>query len=127
MTFRTYTLGEIFYIENGYAFKSSEFKATGTPVIKIKNIKAGHFKDDEFSYVESIFLKLKPNKVTRPDDLLISMSGNRHDGNPDTWVGKVCRFNKNEKMLINQRVGALRFRSPTLACANYMGYLVIPP
>ncbi|GBR40686.1 restriction endonuclease S subunit [Acetobacter peroxydans] len=27
-------------------------------------------------------------------------------------------------MLINQRVGALRFRSPTLACANYMGYLL---
>ena len=124
MTFRTYTLDEIFYIENGYAFKSSEFKTTGTPVIKIKNIKAGHFKDDEFSYVDSIFLKLKPNKITRSDDLLISMSGNRHDGNPDTWVGKICRFNKNEKMLINQRVGALRFKSPILACANYMGYLL---
>ena len=37
------------------------------------------------------------------------MSGNRHDGSPETWVGKVCRFDEGTPYLINQRVGVLAF------------------
>ena len=101
-------LREIFRIENGFAFKSAEFIDDGVRVIKIKNIKAGHFSQHEFSYVHNRFLGERPKKVAQIGDLLISMSGNRHDGSPDTWVGKIAFFDAELPHLINQRVGALR-------------------
>jgi type I restriction enzyme S subunit len=101
-------VGERFELANGYAFKSKDFKESGVPVIKIKNVKAGFFSEHNFSYVSPKFIKTKKEKLARIDDLLISMSGNRHDGSPETWVGKVARFDKPYEYFINQRVGALR-------------------
>lgn len=103
-------LEECFVLENGYAFKSKDFIETGIPVIKIKNVKAGYFVDNNFSYVDERFIDEKPSKVAKKNDVLITMSGNRHDGNPETWVGKVALFTKEEQYLINQRVGALRLK-----------------
>ena len=101
-------VGDFFQLVTGYAFKSKEFKDSGVPVIKIKNVKAGAFSKHGFSYVDSKYLAERANKVAQKNDLLISMSGNRHDGSPETWVGKVCRFSEDAPYLINQRVGALR-------------------
>lgn len=103
-------LEECFVLENGYAFKSKDFIETGIPVIKIKNVKAGCFVDNNFSYVDERFIDEKPSKVARENDVLITMSGNRHDGNAETWVGKVALFTKEKRYLINQRVGALRLK-----------------
>ena len=35
---KTYKLGEVADVQNGYAFKSKELVESGVPVIKIKNI-----------------------------------------------------------------------------------------
>lgn len=118
------SLGDLFEIENGFAFKSADFQAAGVPVIKIKNIKANHFAEGEHSFVSSRFTKKRPNKVARRGDLLISMSGNRHDGSPETWVGKVAPFNHVGTFLINQRVGALRPKPHAALSTRYFGYLL---
>lgn len=117
-------LGDLFEIENGFAFKSEEFESAGIPVIKIKNVKAGRFLEGDFSYVSPRFCKERPNKVARIGDLLISMSGNRHDGSPETWVGKVAPFKKAETYLINQRVGALRAKQTSDVDPSFFGYLL---
>lgn len=118
------TVGEIFDLENGHAFKSAEFQSNGVPVIKIKNVKAGYFSEHEFDYVSETFLTSRPKKVAQRDDLLISMSGNRHDGSPETWVGKVARFSKDSPFLLNQRVGALRLKKNIAADARFFSYLL---
>ena len=37
-TWKTYKLGQIADVQNGYAYKAAELFDNGTPVIKIKNI-----------------------------------------------------------------------------------------
>ena len=120
----TACVGDAFDLVNGYAFKSKEFVESGIPVIKIKNIKAGFFSEHEFSYVDPSYMAMKPEKAAKAGDVLISMSGNRHDGSPDTWVGKVAYFDRISPYMINQRVGALRIKDRSLFDSKYMAYLL---
>jgi type I restriction enzyme S subunit len=103
-----FKIGDLFELVNGYAFKSGEFIKSGIPVIKIKNVKAGRMLYETLSYVDPRFLHSRSDKVIQKGDLLITMSGNRLDGSPETWVGKVAQFDKNTPYLLNQRVGILR-------------------
>lgn len=124
MSWPTKQLGELFDLENGFAFKSADFQASGVPVVKIKNVKAGYFSEHDFDYVSPDFRRSHPSKLARANDLLISMSGNRHDGSPETWVGKVAHFNKSGDYFLNQRVGALRLKSGLDANTRFFGYLM---
>lgn len=114
--------GEIFDLINGHAFKSNEFLDAGTPVLKIKNVKAGYLSLASLEYVDEEFLNSKPEKVAQKNDLLISMSGNRHDGSMETWVGKVCWFGLDIPYLINQRVGILRLKLSVNANPRFLAY-----
>jgi type I restriction enzyme, S subunit len=116
--------GDFFDLVTGYAFKSADFVDTGIPVIKIKNVKAGEFSEHEFSYVSESFLHEHREKLASYDDLLISMSGNRHDGSPATWVGKIALFRKPGNYFINQRVGALRLRTGARLDARFAAYVL---
>ncbi len=119
------SIGDYFELVLGFAFKSEEFVDTGVPVIKIKNVKAGYFSDHEFSYVSPKFIHSKGSKLARFNDLLISMSGNRHDGSPETWVGKVANFRKRDHhYFINQRIGALRSKGTNNVDVRFAGYLL---
>ena len=114
--------GDIFDLINGYAFKSREFIAQGAPVLKIKNVKAGALNLDNLSYVDPGFLATKPDKVVQKNDLLITMSGNRHDGSMETWVGKVCWFGSDSPYLVNQRVGTLRLKNIVDENPRFLAY-----
>lgn len=118
------TIGDAFELVTGYAFKSSDFIERGVPVIKIKNVKAGEFSEHEFSYVSESFLNVQHDKLAQFGDLLISMSGNRIDGSPATWVGKVAQFRKENRHFINQRVGALRLRHKASMDERFASYLL---
>ena len=118
------SVGDFFDLVTGYAFKSSDFSNDGIPVIKIKNVKAGHFSKHEFSYISPDFLNTQSDKIALADDLLISMSGNRHDGSPETWVGKVALFREEDTYLINQRVGALRLKKNAGLDARFASFLL---
>ena len=118
------SVGDFFDLVTGYAFKSSDFSNDGVPVIKIKNVKAGHFSKHQFSYVSRDFLNTQSDRIALADDLLISMSGNRHDGSPETWVGKVALFREEDTYLINQRVGALRLKKSAGLDARFASFLL---
>jgi len=105
---REIQLREIVEIKNGFAFKSSDFVDSGIPVIKIKNVKPNNILLNTLSYVNEEVANGKDQFLIQPDDILITMSGNRADGSPESWVGKVALFKKNGKYLLNQRVSIIR-------------------
>jgi type I restriction enzyme S subunit len=125
-------LGDFITLKNGFAFKGNDFVDFGVPVIKIKNIKSGKVILNNLSYVSREIAnknqKFKLNKY----DLLITMSGNRIDGTPETWVGKVGIFHKEGEYLLNQRNAVIGFSTEIskyfmlqLLCSEEMQYYFI--
>lgn len=105
--FASFKLQEFIDIKNGYAFKGMDFIDEGIPVIKIKNVKAGKVNLNNLSYVSSEIAEKAKRFRIKQNDLLITMSGNRIDGTPETWVGKVGIFHREGEYLLNQRVSIL--------------------
>ena len=100
-------LDDLIQIKNGYAFKGTDFIEDGIPVIKIKNVKPNQIVLNNLSYVSSETIQKLKRFIISKNTILITMSGNRIDGTPDTWVGKVALFQEDEIYLLNQRVSAL--------------------
>lgn len=100
-------LSEFIELKNGYAFKGMDFIEEGVPVIKIKNVKAGKVILNQLSYVSREIADKAQRFRIKQNDLLITMSGNRIDGTPETWVGKVGIFHRDGEYLLNQRVSIL--------------------
>jgi len=105
--FTSYKLKDFIEIKNGYAFKGMDFIEDGIPVIKIKNVKAGKVILNNLSYVSREIADKAQRFLIKQNDLLVTMSGNRIDGTPETWVGKVGIFHRNGEYLLNQRVSIL--------------------
>lgn len=96
---------------NGFAFKGSDFIDTGVPVLKIKNVKAGKILLDNLAYVsKEVLLKAHKSKINS-NDILLTMTGNRLDGSPETWVGKSALFMRDGEYYLNQRVSKLKVKS----------------
>lgn len=100
-------LGDYITIKNGCAFKGKDFIESGVPVIKIKNIKPNKVLLNELSYVSEELASEKIKYKLNKDDVVITMTGNRIDGTPDSWVGKVALFNKDDTYLLNQRLAVI--------------------
>ena len=121
---KEYNLGDLIELRNGVAFKSSEFIESGIPVIKIKNVKPNKILLDDLSYVSEHSSQNKKCFDILPSDILITMTGNRKDGGPDSWVGKVALFGKSGRYLLNQRVSAIRVKRKDLVEYQYLAYLL---
>ena len=97
-------LGEICKIVNGFAFKSSDFKDFGIPIVKIANVGYSEFKTKDQQYVDESFLKVNTNVIINPGDILFALT--RPITNDTT---KVCKFpNTYSVALLNQRVCSIR-------------------
>jgi type I restriction enzyme, S subunit len=88
-------LGDVCRLRNGYAFKSSNYKQEGIPVIRISDINAGVVQANNSVKVES--KKEYEEYLIEAGDLLIAMSG--------ATTGKFGIYKNNEKAFQNQRVG----------------------
>ena len=117
----TVRLGEMCEIKNGYAFKSKDFCPLGVPVIKIKNVKPNQIIDSDFSYIPNSIAEEKSKWLIQKGDILLTMTGNRADGSPESWVGKAALFTLDGKYLLNQRVAAIKSINPKLD-TEYLGY-----
>lgn len=104
---RKITLDEISKVKNGFAFKGTDFIDEGIPVIKIKNVKPNKILLNDLSYVSREVADKAIKYLINQDDILITMSGNRMNGTPDTWVGKVALFQRQGEYLLNQRVSVI--------------------
>ena len=92
-------LGDIGYVQNGYAFKSTEMKDTGdVPIVRISNLQS------QFVFIEQcLFTKESPDYeeyLIRDGDLLIAMSG--------ATTGKIGIYKGSSKAYLNQRVGNIK-------------------
>lgn len=92
-------LGEVCEFQNGFAFKSSLFKDTGLPIIRITNIDGRNVDLADAKYFDLKDYKniTLSNYLIEKDDVLIAMSG--------ATTGKVGIYNYNKPGYLNQRVG----------------------
>lgn len=121
---RNATLRDVLAVKNGYAFKGTDFINEGVPVIKIKNVKPNRILITDLSFVSREVADLTQKYRIRKDDILITMSGNRIDGTPETWVGKVAMFNRNGEYLLNQRVSILDLKEENKKLKYYLTLLL---
>ena len=99
-------LGDYCDFQNGYAFKSSEFKTNGEyKIVKIKELKDGHVKffDDSASVDVQDIKEFEKYKIYR-NDVLFALTGDPvSKPNPLSWVGRVSIYRSDENALLNQR------------------------
>ena len=88
-------LGEVCKLKNGFAFKSTEYKNEGIPVIRISDIKSGSVKPDKSVRVDA--KKDYEDYVVLENEILVAMSG--------ATTGKFGIFKSKDKAYQNQRVG----------------------
>ena len=100
-------LGKVAKIQNGYAFKSSDFCMNGEyPIIKIKNIIDSRIDLSNCDYIEYPHESLNQFKI-KYNDILISMTGSKAS-QPNSAVGKIGRMRIKDKIcFLNQRVGKI--------------------
>lgn len=92
-------LADVCGFQNGFAFKSSSFKGTGVPIIRISNIQDGRIHTDNrlvFFDPKDYRENLDRYRIVE-NDLLIAMSG--------ATTGKLGFNTKNTVFYLNQRVG----------------------
>ncbi len=118
------SLHEIGKVISGYAFKSSEFKDSGIPVIKIKNIRHGDVDLSNAQCVDDSRLALDEKYHVRYGDILISLTGS-HLTQPDSVVGRVARYSiKNKEALLNQRAGKVIINSAASIDRRFLFYVL---
>jgi len=94
------SLGEIAKIDNGNAFKSSEYVDSGARVIRITNVQKGEIVDDSPKFLDVRRISEFSKYELFDNDLLMSLTGN---------VGRVGLMQKNLlPALLNQRVARIR-------------------
>ncbi len=118
---KSYKLGELIEVQNGYAFKANDFSNKGIPVIKIKNIVSPRIILDECEYYEGIIDKRLEQFTIRKGDILISMTGS-HVNQIASAVGKVGKYQFVYPALLNQRVGKLFSKDKNLLNQDYFYY-----
>lgn len=92
-------LGQVCDFQNGFAFKSSLFKESGLPIVRITNIDGSNVDLKDVKYFDPIDYN-SGNPLNYPiekGDVLIAMSG--------ATTGKIGYYNLKETAYLNQRVG----------------------
>jgi len=107
-------LGDILFLKNGFTFKSTSYKKTGIPVIRISDI-------NNFIVDTSKAIKIEQNNryedyVIQKGDILIAMSG--------ATTGKYGIYLENKEAYQNQRVGNLKLYSDILVEKKFIYYLM---
>lgn len=109
------TIGSLVEIQNGYAFKSNDFKNIGkNSVIKIKNISGGIIDIERTDFIDNSVISKVHNKFKiEAGDILIAMTG--------AEIGKLGIIPQSNKDLwLNQRVGLLKEKYKG---SKYLAYL----
>lgn len=103
---KTYRLGELIEVLNGFAFKSKDFDYEGVPIIKINNVLVGgvDFTDAKY-YSGELTSQLKKFLINK-DDILISLTGS-HITQAASVVGRIGKYPFDAPALLNQRVGKI--------------------
>ncbi len=95
------SLAELCDLQNGFAFKSTKFRDSGTPVLRISNIQDGSITTEKLVYAsQDDYAENLDKYIVTKDALLIAMSG--------ATTGKVGKQKSEQDFYLNQRVGMLK-------------------
>ncbi len=109
-------VGEILKIRNGYAFKSTDYKEVGVPLIRQSELRSEVVDTTEAKRVDPKFLANLSGFVVREGDLLIGMSGS---------LGKIAEYQEKQPALQNQRTGLLVLKPGYDAKFAKLGCMVV--
>jgi type I restriction enzyme S subunit len=108
----TVELGEVAAVRSGYAFKSSDWKDAGIPVVKIANVKSGRLEMSGCSFVSESTAAESGEFQLSSGDILIAMTG---------YIGDVARVRKTDlPCVLNQRVGKFSVRDTKRLDADFL-------
>ena len=90
-------LGSFTNLQNGYAFKSKDWRDSGVPVVKIGSVKPAFVDLDQVSFVDEALALEKTNFRLSTGDMLVGLTG---------YVGETGRIPPTQYTpMLNQRVG----------------------
>lgn len=104
-------IGNYYKVQGGFAFRSSELKKSGIPIIRISNIPSDGIYIDTSNCVCYDRIVNEDNFLIFKGDLLIAMSG--------ATTGKTAIYNQDIRAYLNQRVGLFR----SINTRNYYPYV----
>ena len=107
-------LGQIVKLQGGNAFKSSDFKEKGIPIVRISNIQNNLVDLSSAVYCEET--KHFENFLISNGDILLAMSG--------ATTGKIGRYRYPFKSYLNQRVGKFKIIKNNLIDYDFLNHLV---
>lgn len=116
---KTYKLGEVADVQNGYAFKSKDLVESGIPVIKIKNIVPPNISLEEAGYFNGDIDDKLEKYIIKRGDFLISMTGSTVNV-MSSAVGKMGKYRLDDLALLNQRVGKIYVTEPEKIDFEYL-------
>ncbi len=120
---REVKLGYVADIQNGYAFKSTDFsKDDGTIVIKIKNISSGGLNLDSKALYSKNIDHLESYKV-QEGDTLIAMTGS-HVTQPSSMLGRSIIYQLKNRALFNQRIGKIYVTKENKLLKFFLSYFL---
>jgi type I restriction enzyme S subunit len=113
-------LGKYAFIENGFAFKSTDYVKNGIPLIRISNVSHGFFIENDNKYLPESFLQTYSRFALKNGDLIISLT------RPVTSGGlKYCFVEEKDlPALLNQRVGRFQIRDTNHLSKDFLFHLV---
>ncbi|MBI4086678.1 restriction endonuclease subunit S [Candidatus Kaiserbacteria bacterium] len=110
-------LGEVIKLQGGFAFKSTEYKTNGIPLVRIKNLQ-----NEEINFRNAVFIdkserdNLK-NFLLKVGDILIAMSG--------ATTGKLARVSMDKlPAFLNQRVGRFVIKDNVKTDVSFLWYFL---
>ena len=90
-------LGSFSDLQNGYAFKSKDWRASGVPVVKIGSVKPAFVDLEKVSFIDEALAPEKANFRLSIGDMLVGLTG---------YVGETGRIPSTKYTpMLNQRVG----------------------
>ena len=116
---KTYKLGDVADVQNGFAFKSADLGKEGIPVVKIKNIVPPYVDVSDTDCFNGEIDQKFEKYILRKGDLLISMTGSTVNV-MSSAVGKMGRYRLDQESLLNQRAGKIYVKKPDLADFDFL-------
>lgn len=107
-------LGEVIYLQGGYAFKSELFTNVGVPIIRISDVGNNKVETDNSVCYEPF--NIPKEFVAKKGDVLIAMSG--------ATTGKIGVYNYDGIAYINQRVGKFVVLNQNETSQEFISHIV---
>jgi type I restriction enzyme S subunit len=115
---KTCKLSDVVSLISGFAYKSSDWKDSGVPVLKITNVRNGRARLEGCSFITEKLADETINFQINKGDLLITLTGE---------IGATGFYSEDFEARLNQRVGRLIPKSEVDVNLRYVAYFLESP